>query len=267
MKVIHSLVISTLIVRLGTCQVPTKAEVVLLNGNQIYYEVYGEGKPLFLLHTFTLSSKSWRPFVSEYAKQYKVYLVDLQGHGKSGSYKQKLSIRSAAEDVNNLIKFLHLDSIRAIGFSYGGDVLYQLNLIDPHIIKSMITIGACGTWDAQKYPDLLAELSYDNIENLKWMRDHHQDESQIRKILEQLPNYNISMSKDEIKRIKAKTLIVLGDRDTSVGLDCISVLREHLPESYLWIIPNAGHAAHQENAVDFVKVSRSFFEKGFNPVN
>ena len=101
---------------------PKKAETVSLNGTNIYYEVYGKGEPLFLLHAWTLSSQSWFPYVAEYASSFEVYLVDLKGHGKSSSFQEKLSIKSAASDIDALINYLKLDSIKAIGYSYGGDV-------------------------------------------------------------------------------------------------------------------------------------------------
>ena len=61
-------------------------------------------------------------------------------------FTEKLSIKSVASDVDALIHYLKLDSINAIGFSYGGDVLVQLALMNPDLIKSMIIIGACGSW-------------------------------------------------------------------------------------------------------------------------
>jgi pimeloyl-ACP methyl ester carboxylesterase len=126
----------------GFSQTLLKAEVVNLNGSNIYYEVYGKGEPLFLLHAYTASSKSWLEYVSDYTDDYKVYLVDLKGHGKSGLFTEDISIKSAAGDLAELIKYLKLDSINAIGYSYGGEVLFQLALQQPGLIKSMVVSQA-----------------------------------------------------------------------------------------------------------------------------
>jgi pimeloyl-ACP methyl ester carboxylesterase len=262
MKATFSIFIFTIILQNGIAQ-PEKAEVVSLNGHTIYYEVYGKGEPLLLLHGYTLSSKEWQPFVDDYANDYRVYLVDLQGHGKSGPYKEALSIKSVAKDIHALIKYLDLESVYAIGYSYGGDVLFQLALIDPGIIKSMISIGACGIWESKQFPDWIESFSYKNIQNLKWMYDHQTGEDQIRVILDQFPNYNSAMSDEEIKRIEARTLIVLGDQDNSLPLESVLRVRQNLPHSFLWIIPNTGHNAHKgKNKNEFVKVSTSFFKDG-----
>ena len=244
----------------GFSQTPKKAEMVTLNGANIYYEVYGKGQPLFLLHGITQSSKSWHPFVEDYSKDFEVYLVDLKGHGKSSPFTKKLSIRDVAKDVDALVRHLKLDSIKAIGFSYGGDVLFQLALLHKGLIKSMISIGACGTWDINDFPEWKDYLSYKNIDNLPWMREQQPDKERIKSILDQVPNYKVSVSDEELRSIDTRTLLVLGDKDDSIPLDYLARVRKHLAGSFLWIVPNSGHAAHKDNNKDeFVRKSKEFF--------
>jgi len=241
-------------------QTPKKAEVVSLNGADIYYEVYGKGKPLFLLHGYTWSSKFWYPFVSDYSGDFSVYLVDLKGHGKSDQFKKTLSIKSAAEDVDALITYLKLDSIYVIGYSYGGDVMFQLALLRPGLIKSMISIGACGICNIKYFPQWVEYMSYKNIDKLPWMREHQTSEKQIQSILEQLTNYIVSVSAEVFKSIHAKTLLVIGDQEDSILWEDILRAKNNLPNSFLWVMPNTGHRAHvDKNKADFVKISREFF--------
>lgn len=243
-------------------QTPLKAETVTLNGTHIYYEVYGKGEPLFLLHGFTQSSKSWLPYVADYASDFEVYLVDLKGHGKSSQFTEELSVKAAAGDVDALTRYLQLDSIHAIGFSYGGDILFQLALLHPGLIRSMIIIGACGTWDVNDFPAWKEYLSYKNIDNLPWMHAQQTSEVQIKSILDQVANYNVFVSDQELKSIQTKTLIVVGDQDDSVPLECISRARNNLPHSFLWILPNTGHVAHRDNnKTEFVRLSKEFFSE------
>ena len=101
-------------------QTPKKSESVVVNGKRLYYEIYGEGTPLLLLHGYTQSSVSWKSYVQDYENEYEVYLMDLTGHGKSEAFKEDLSIQSVAEDLNALIQYLGLDEIKVIGFSFGG---------------------------------------------------------------------------------------------------------------------------------------------------
>jgi pimeloyl-ACP methyl ester carboxylesterase len=241
-------------------QSPLKSETISVNGSEIYYEVYGKGKPLFLLHGFTQSSKSWIPFVSDYADDFEVYLIDLKGHGRSSQFTGKISLKEVASEVNALAGYLKLDSINAIGFSYGGEVLFQLALMNPQLVKRMIIIGSCGSWNASEFPAWLDYLSYKNIDNLPWMREQQSSEEQIRSILAQVPNYVVSVSIDELKTIQTKTLLIIGDHDDSVPLECISAAKDNIPDSYLWILPNTDHRAHRdEHKEEFVRVSKEFF--------
>lgn len=243
-------------------QTPKKSETVSLNGTQVYYEVYGKGTPLFLLHGYTQSSQSWLPFVADYANHFEVYLVDLKGHGKSSPFTEKLSIKSAANELNALISYLKLDSIYAIGYSYGGDILFQLALLHPRLIKSMITIGSCGSWNAKDFPKWLDFLSYKNIDNLPWMREQQTSEKQIQTILEQVPNYNVSVSNDELRTIQPKVLMVVGDNDDSLPFDDVLNAKKELPNASLWIVPNTGHGAHRDkNKNDFVRISKEFINQ------
>ena len=257
-------ILLTVLMHAGTlAQTPKKAEVADLGAIKVYYEVYGEGEPLFLLHGFTQSSKSWLPYVPDYASEYEVYLVDLKGHGKSGMFTESLSIRRAAEELDALIRHLKLDRINAIGFSYGGDILFQLAVLRPKLISSMIVIGSCGTWDANDFPKWVEYLSYKNIDNLPWMKEQQMSDEQIRAILAQMPNYVVSLSESEMESIEAKTLVVLGDQDDGVPLECVAKLRSRLPNSQLWILPNTPHSAHKDsNKNAFITLSKRFFTDG-----
>lgn len=243
-------------------QVPKKAESVSLNGKNMYYEVYGEGKPLFLLHGYSLSSKSWESYVSDYYKDYEVYLIDLTGHGKSDAFTDDLSIKSVAEDLNALIQYLKLEEIRAIGFSFGGDVLYQLTLLNSSLIKSMITIGAVGTWSVKDFPEYEVSYTYENIDNFSWMKTAHAGDEQIRGIFNQFKNYTVKLSEEELKSIEPEVLIIMGDDDEGMSLEEIVRVRKNIPKSDLWILPNVSHGAHEgENKEQFINVSKAFFIK------
>lgn len=247
----------------GFSQTPSKTETVHLNGSTIYYEVYGEGNPLFLLHGFTRTSQEWYPFVADYADDFQVYLVDLKGHGKSGPFTETISLRSVAQEIDDLVNYLELESIDAIGYSYGAETLFQLALINQGLIKSMISIGSCGSWNAEDFPNLVNYLSYKNIKNLPWMAEQHSSDQQIRSILNEIQNYDVSLSNEELKSIQTKTFFVLGDRDDFTSYECVLNAVNHIPDAYLWIIPNTGHSAHTgKNKDEFVKLSKQFLGPG-----
>lgn len=243
-------------------QAPKKAESVSINGKNIYYEIYGEGTPLFLLHGYTLSSRSWLPYVNDFDKEYEIYLVDLTGHGKSETFKEALSIKAVAEDLNSLVQYLKLDTIKAIGFSFGGDVLYQLALINPPLIKSMITIGAVGTWTINDFPEYQKAFTFKNRANFPWLLRDHGTDDKIKAILEQFNNYTVKVTSEELQTIKSKVLIIIGDSDEGMDLEEVVRVKKNLSKSNLWILPNVAHGAHEgENKDEFIIKSKIFLSK------
>lgn len=243
-------------------QTPKKSESVLVNGKNLYYEIYGEGKPLFLLHGYTQSSKSWKPYVKDYEKEYEVYLIDLTGHGKSEPFKEDLSIKSVAEDLNSLIQYLHLENIKAIGFSFGGDVLYQLALINPSVIESMITIGAVGTWTINDFPEYLNAFTFENRNDFPWLKTSHDGDEHVKAMMNQFKNYTIKVSDEELQSIHPEVLIMIGDNDEGMDLEEVVRVKKNLPKSDLWILPNVAHGAHEgETKDEFILKSKAFLSK------
>lgn len=247
----------------GFSQSPKNSESVSVNGKQLYYEVYGSGQPLIMLHGYSLSSSYWKPYVADFEQEYEVYLIDLTGHGKSEAFKEDLSIKSVAQDLKALIEYLGLKSLNAIGFSFGGDVLYSLALLEPQLIESMITIGAVGTWDVNDFPQYLDSYTFDNIDDFEWMRKSHSSDDQIKAIMEQFKNYTVSVSNEELRSIEPEVMITLGDDDIGISLEEVVRVRKYLPKSDLWILPNVPHGAHEgENKSEFIRIAKAFLSKG-----
>ncbi|MEM9000298.1 MAG: alpha/beta fold hydrolase [Bacteroidota bacterium] len=199
---------------------------------------------MVFLHGYTQSSVSWKPFIKDYEKEYEVYLIDLTGHGKSEAFKEDLSIRAVAKDLNSLIEYLNLDNIKAIGFSFGGDVLYQLALINPPLITSMITIGAVVTWTINDFPEYLEAFTYENRDHFPWLKISHSGDEQIKTMLNQFKNYTVKLSDEEIQNIIPEVLLIIGDDDEGINLEEVIRVKKNLPDVDLWILPNVSHSAH-----------------------
>ena len=243
-------------------QTPNISESVLVNGKKIYYESYGKGKPLFLLHGYTLSSQAWFPYVKDFYNEYEVYLVDLPGHGKSEIFKEDLSIKDVAKDFLALIDYLKLDKIKAIGFSFGGDALYQVALTHSSLIESMITIGAVGTWDVNDFENYQKAFTFEKKDDFPWLDEYHQSDEKIKALMHQFNNYTIHLSNEELQKIKPEVLIMVGDNDEGIAIEEVARARKELPESDLWILPNVSHGAHEgETKGEFIIKSKAFLSK------
>ena len=237
-----------------------QAETVTIDGNSIYYEVYGEGEPLLLLHAWTLSSKNWIPYVPDFEQDYEVYLIDLPGHGRSDAFNKDWSVNTSAQILNGLVEYLGLEQIRAIGFSYGADVIFQLATINSKLFKSFITIGAVGNWDAKDFPDWVKDFSLSNLENLTWINAYQNDVDHINAMLNYFINYRVNLSDEQLKKINSDVLLIQGDDDDSMTLEEVARFRKNLPNSDLWILPNSSHDARKSNSGEFIRVAKEFLK-------
>src|SRR3984885_14099382 len=97
-----------------------------VNGIKVYYEVYGVGKPLVLLHgAFYTIEMNWGELIPELSKTRQVIAIEMQGHGHTPYADRELSITGLANDVEKVMDYLKIDSADVAGYSMGGSVAYQ----------------------------------------------------------------------------------------------------------------------------------------------
>ena len=99
------------------------------NGKEIYYETYGEGRPLIVLNGIMMSCASWAEFVEPFSASNQLILVDFLDQGKSAkmegqTYTQAIQV----EVVAALLEHLSLERVSVLGISYGGEVALQFVL-------------------------------------------------------------------------------------------------------------------------------------------
>lgn len=225
-------------------QLSQKTEIVKVNGIDMYYEIYGEGEPLLLLHGWTQSSEFWSEYIPTYAQHFKVYAIDLRGHGRTSPVTSEFTIKKSSKDILALIEYLKLKKVKAIGLSYGGLTLLELASSNPEKLESMILIGTSHSYTGAENSE--TNNSYESlpasfIEVLK--KTHYHGESQIRALFDPNLNFKIELGDEELRAINPRTLIVHGDSDEILGIDPAISLHKKIPNSELWIVPNTGHIA------------------------
>ncbi len=89
---------------------------------RIYFEEYGSGKPLVLLHGFTESLKIWLDYKDTLDKNFRLILIDLPGHGKSSIVEESHSMDLMADGVKAVLDYLNIPSTVIVGHSMGGYV-------------------------------------------------------------------------------------------------------------------------------------------------
>lgn len=108
---------------------------VKTRGFKMYYETYGKGEPLLIIHGNGGSIDNFIYQIPYFSKNYKVILADSRAQGKSTDLSDSLSYEMMADDLNALLDTLHLDSCNVIGWSDGGINGLLLALRHPDKVK------------------------------------------------------------------------------------------------------------------------------------
>lgn len=241
---------------------PANSGYVPVNGIKTYYEVYGSGKPVILLHgAFMTIGTNWGQLIPELSKTRKVIAIELQGHGHTPFSDRKLSRATLASDVEGVMDYLKIDSADIVGYSFGGAVAYQFAIQSPKRLRKLVIISSTYKSDGwmpeinnafkSMKPELFAnspmQVAYDAVtpDKTKWT-----------KFLEQMiasagEPYN--MGENNIAKITAPVLLIAGDND---GLDKIELIKTYqllggavcadfgaMPKSQLAIVPSQGHVS------------------------
>ena len=221
---------------------------VQVNDIDLYYRDYGQGKPLILLHGWFGSNEFWHPYLDAFAKDYRVIVPDLRGHGRSLNLNNNdFSERQITQDIQALLDQLGIENFSGIGFSQGGMTLLRMAIQQPARVEAMILMGTA--YDLTK--ENLAnedETPLDNIDPkfLTLMRKWHKGGDDQITTLVNLFNRRVgaddmNFSLSNLASITAKTLIILGDRDEGVPVSMALEMYRTIPKSFLWVVPNAFH--------------------------
>lgn len=228
-----------------------------IRGFKMYYEVYGTGKPLLLIHGNGGSIENFKNQIPYFAKSYKVIVADSRAQGKSTDTADSLSYEMMADDLNELLNKLHLDSCNVIGWSDGGIDGILLATRHPEKVRKLAITGA------NLWPDTTAvESSLFNW--IVSVNDSLAKVKQIPAVKSQKKLLNLmvlqpNIKTEDLKNVKCPTLVIGGDHDVILPKHTL-IIAEAIPKSYLWILPNSGHSTLVVYKNIFNQVVGDFFK-------
>jgi len=222
------------------------------NGTKIYYEIYGQGQPLLLLHGNGGSIASRANIIGMLSQKYKVIAVDSRCHGKSDCMVGDLNYDIMANDIYLLLNEIHVDSAFIWGHSDGGIIGLIMAYKYPEKVKKLLATGA------NIIPDSTA-LQPELVEMMK-MYPKIKDTLMQKQI--KLMVFHPHIQWEQLTQIKAPVLVMVGDRDAVRNEHTLRIF-EAIPNSQLCIIPGATHFFFDEQPGLFKYYFTNFFEKPF----
>lgn len=233
-----------------------------VNGINVYYEVYGQGEPVVLLHgAYYTIGMNWGQLIPELSKTKKVIAIEMQGHGHTPYSERKLARTTLASDVEKLMDYLKIDSADIVGYSFGGQVAYQFAIQSPKRLKRLVIISSVHKSEGwiSSVTDGFKKLKPEFFTNTPLHTAYDAvapDKSKWIPFVEQMiasAGQPFDLGDDNIAKIKAPVLIISGDND---GMDKIELAKTYKllgggvaadfqpkPASRLAIVPDQSHVS------------------------
>lgn len=237
-----------------------------VNGIKMYYEIYGSGKPLVLIHGGGGSILfDYKEIITRLENKFQLIGIDLQNHGMSEHRDIPETFEQDAHDVATLLKELNIEKASFWGFSNGGNTVMQIAHLYPELVEKLIVASAFykksgmmdgffeGMMDAtlESMPEPL------KINFLNLNPDFSALENMFDKDSKRMQTFE-DWSEDILKSIKSPTLFISGDKDVMKPEHVVEMWRL-VKGSQLMILP-ATHGSYMmadfggnvdKNLIDF----------------
>lgn len=237
---------------------------IKINNLDTYFEVYGKGKNVLILHGWGDSSQSWQRTAEYLAVQNRVFILDLPGFGNSEKPPNNWNTTSYVNFVENFIKSLEIDEIILLGHSFGGKIASGYAGKYPKTVKKLILVAAQGLEKKsfqtkikiafykllKKGVEILGLGKSKHYQNLlsKFGSPDYQNAGRMRRIMVNVVNDEIE---SQLGKIKAPTMIVWGDKDEQLSLKTSKEFKKKISNSFIKIVWGASHFPQLEDPKTF----------------
>lgn len=255
-------------------------------GKQIYYEKYGQGKPIILLNGVMMSTASWKPFIPTLCDSNTLILLDFLDQGKSykmtHGYTQDLQV----EVLRALLDHLNLERASVMGISYGGEVALRFAIKYGGRVDRLLlfnTTAKTGEWlkdigrgwnsigetlDGQAYYNITIPVIYSSgfyQREIAWMRNREAKliplfstntwQESMKRLVDSAENHDCQK---DVHKITNPTLIVTCMEDTLVPRVEQDFLASEIKNSQYVAVMSSGHASMYEKPLTFVTLVLGF---------
>ncbi len=218
---------------------------------KIYYEVYGKGEPILILHGGGVGSPyEMGRLLDDLKKNHKLIVMSARGHGRSEIGNTPLTYEQKADDAIAVLRAVGEKKVQIIGFSDGAYTAYKIAAMYPEQVERIVAIGA-GTLEAGFFGDSmrLEDLAAIDADFIEYEKSIMPEPERWQEFCNKYIYFwhNLSVGKETFNAIKCPVLLIVGDEDDHAPV--ITVLQAHqmIYNSRLCVIPKAWHSAFLNN--------------------
>jgi pimeloyl-ACP methyl ester carboxylesterase len=231
------------------------------DGIKLYYEVYGVGEPLLLVHGNGGSIANFRAQIDYFRKRYKVIAMDSRDQGKSGDSPDNITYEKMTDDLAALLDHLNTEPVNVLGWSDGGIEALLLGIRHPAKVKKIAAMAANLNPSEQAiYPEVFAAFKsmLDSMPAAAKETPEGKRELKVAQMLFDEPH----IEANALQAILAPTLVLASDHDAIRDEHTLEIYH-HLPNSQLCIFPDATHMIPYDDPPRFNATVDRFFRTPF----
>jgi pimeloyl-ACP methyl ester carboxylesterase len=224
-----------------------------VNGLHMYYEVYGAGSPLVLLHGGMLTiDLNFATLIPTLAQRHRVIGVEMQGHGRTADIDREITPAALASDIVGLLDLLGIDRAHVFGHSMGGAATLELGVSYPDRVRSLVAASVTVRPDGL-HEDLTDPAKQATSTRMPTQQDfsdfreaylrlspHPEHFEDFLAMLSQSNADSRGWSDEQLAAITAPTMLVLGDRDFTT-VEHGALMLQLIPGSQLAVLPDTTH--------------------------
>jgi len=256
---------------------------------RIHYEQAGSGAAIVFLHGLGSCGQDWLLQTPAFEQRFHVITPDLRGHGQTDKPQGGVRVAHLTRDVIGLMDALKIDRAHVVGLSLGGCVAQQLALDAPKRVRSLTLVNTFAHLEPDSPRHALMLVSRLGLLGLKGLpaqaeyvaarlfpkpeqaefrqlaaeRIAANEPATYRRLLFAVRAFDVRNRLHEIKR---PTLVIAGDRDTTVPIKAKRLIAERIPGARMEIVADSGHATPIDQPEVFNRLVLSFIESnGISP--
>jgi len=231
------------------------------DGVKLYYEVYGAGEPLLVVHGNGGSIADMSAQIDHFRKRYRVIAMDSRDQGRSGDSADAITYEKMTDDLAALLDHLKTGPVNVLGWSDGGIEALLLGVRHPEKVKKIAAMAAnLSPGDEAVSPEVIAMVNTMLESAPKDAKDTPEARREAKVTAMMLAEPHIDPK--ALEAITVPTLIVASDHDVIRDEHTLTIYH-HVPNSQLCIFPNATHMIPFDEPARFNAVVERFLREPF----
>ena len=217
---------------------------IQVNNVKLYYEEYGNGQPIILLHGNQETHEIFDKLIDKLKDNYKVYAIDSRCHGKSEN-PVDISYNLMCDDIIDLIKKLHIQKPILYGFSDGGIIGILIAIKEPTLLSKLIVSGANISPDVLTFWDNLITKTFYFFTRSKYI-----------KMMLNEPNIPLS----DLQKIVIPVHVIAGEKDV-IKYEHTKLIADNIKNSTLEIVKGEKHGSYIIHSDKIYEIIRNYVTK------